>query len=339
MTTHLSTPSCLVLGATGAIGYALTKELLSRKFAVTVLARDPAKARRLFGPAEGLEILKGDALSAPEVLAAAQGKQLVVHAVNYPYHQWEQYMKPVTQNILDAASAEGATLLFPGNVYAYGNATQPIRETDAPHPTTQKGRLRLQLEQQLEAATQAGALRVVNVRLPDFWGPNVTNAGFAPIFEGALQKKAMPWLVNADIPHQLAYTPDAARFMVEAALAPLPGAYTVLNYASQTVPSMRHWFHQVAQVAGGAAQVRVYPKVLFRVLGWFQPVMRELEEMLYLFEHTVVLDDSLRRQQFPHFRETDPEEAIRTTLAWFAENRLKSGKQAQNSRPIQIATA
>ncbi|WP_207432323.1 NAD(P)H-binding protein [Sabulibacter ruber] len=332
MKTNSSHLSSLVLGATGAIGYAVTKELLEQNFSVTVLARNPARARQLFGDAPGLQIVSGDATRKEEVLAVAQGKQLVVHAVNYPYHQWEEFMKPVTQNIIEAASAAGATLLFPGNVYSYGNTSRPIKETDVPAPDTRKGQLRLHLEQLLEKLAQNGNLRVVNVRLPDFWGPNVTNAGFAPIFEGALQGNAMPWLVDADIPHQMAYTPDAARFMVAAALSSFPTAYTVLNYASHTVPSMRSWLTQIAEVAAVTPKVRVYPKMLFKVLGWFQPMMRELEEMLYLFENSILLDDSLRKTMFPNLKETPMQEAIQTTLDWFTENRLKSGKKVKNRR-------
>ncbi len=66
----------------------------------------------------------------------------------------------------------------------------------------------------LERAANAGTCHVLNVRLPDFWGPNVLNEGVKPIFVNALTGKALPWLINIDIPHQSVYTPDAAEIIV-----------------------------------------------------------------------------------------------------------------------------
>lgn len=324
MNTH---PTVLILGATGSIGCAVTQTLLARQWPVTILVRNRAKAEKLFPNAAGLVMLEGDVQDADTLNRAAAGADFIVHAINYPYHQWVQTMASATQNVIDAANRAQATIVFPGNVYGFGNAKQPIREESRPNPNTRKGQLRVDLETMLETAALTGPCRVINVRLPDFWGPNVVHAGIAPVFEGALQGKAMPWLMNADIAHQSVYTPDAAEIIarlmlhhVEQAHAVQP--YEVWNYGGFTLPGIRAWFGQIAGLTGKPAKVQVMGRWLIRLVGLFDPVVREVGEMLYLYNNTVLLDDTKVRRLFPDFRETPMNDALTETLTWFARCRL-----------------
>jgi hypothetical protein len=50
------------------------------------------------------------------------------------------------------------------------------------------------------------------------------------------------------------------------------------------------------------------------------PMMKEVKEMLYLYENSVILDDSQVRRLFPDFREKPLNEAIIETLNWFKAN-------------------
>jgi nucleoside-diphosphate-sugar epimerase len=52
------------------------------------------------------------------------------------------------------------------------------------------------------------------------------------------------------------------------------------------------------------------------VLGWFNPVLRELPEMLYLQETPVILDDSRLLALLPQTRKTSYDDGIRQTLEW-----------------------
>ena len=57
------------------------------------------------------------------------------------------------------------------------------------------------------------------------------------------------------------------------------------------------------------------PRVLFQVLGLFDPAMREMVEMLYEFEKPFVLDHSAFAQAFGEDA-TPLREAIRRTVRW-----------------------
>ncbi len=314
----------LVLGATGSIGYAVTANLLARQLPVTILVRNRIKASALFPDAPTLTIVEGDAQDADLLNRTAANKTHIFHGINYPYNEWFGNMDTVTGKVIDAAAfgANGkATIVFPGNVYNFGNTRELIREDSRPNPTTRKGKLRVDLEAMLEQAAEAGKCQVINVRLPDFWGPNVLNAGVKPIFENALTGKALPWLLTVDIPHQAVYTTDAAEIIVRLMLQPgRSGGYTVWNYGGTTHTSIRSWFGQISALTGYPLKVRVYGRFILSVLGLFVPVMREVNEMLYLYEHTILLDDRRVRTLFPDFRETPMQQALTTTLTWFAEH-------------------
>ncbi len=68
----------LVTGATGLVGGAVVKELLSRGLAVRALVRPTSPLDHL-SPASGLELAQGDVLDRPAVERALQGCQAVIH--------------------------------------------------------------------------------------------------------------------------------------------------------------------------------------------------------------------------------------------------------------------
>lgn len=327
----------LILGATGSIGYAVTANLLARQLPVTILVRHRAKAQALFPNQPTLTIVEGDVQNATLLNQLAVGKDFIFHGINYPYNQWFGNMDAATQKVIEAAAQSQATVIFPGNVYNFGNVRIPIREDSLSNPCTRKGQLRVEIEAMLEQAANTGKCKVLTVRLPDFWGPNVLNEGIKPIFVNALTGKALPWLMNADIPHQSVYTKDAAEIIVwlmlrETDLAPglspekqerREDAYQVWNYGGTTVPSMRAWFGEISALTRNPLKVRVYSRFLISTLGIFMPILRELKEMLYLYENTVLLDDTNVLALFPDFRPTPMKQALTETLTWFAEHQLR----------------
>lgn len=309
----------LVLGGTGSMGYAFAQELLQQREQVTLLVRDRQKAESLFGPHPSLQLVTGDAQDAALLKELGAAATHIFHGINYPYEQWEAHMERVTRHVVAAAAQQKATILFPGNIYNFG-LTTPITEATPFAPTTKKGAIRVRLEQLLQQAAEAGKCRVINLRLPDFWGPNVMNEGIAPIFKSALQGKPMPWLYRNDIPHQLVYTPDAARVFYELAKLQPAEPYAIYNYAGEVVPSIKDWQAQIAAAAGTQPKHKVFPGWLFRVMGLFSPGMREISEMGYLWDNTLLLQDDKLRRTLPNLPHTPMPQAIKDTLAWFREH-------------------
>lgn len=306
----------LILGSTGSIGYAFTENLISKNIPVTVLVRNVKKAENLFKGSPMVEIIEGDVQDLSLLKQISKDKKYIFHGINYPYNEWFGNMDTATQKVIEAASQNQAMIIFPGNVYNYGNIPL-IREDSPEKPCSKKGALRVEIEKMLRDAAQSRKCKVLNVCLPDFWGPNVLNEGIRPVFENALNGKALPYMIRTDIPHQLVFTKDAAEIMVRLMQRGITEPYEKYNYGGQIQPDMKSFLNRISRLANAPEKISVHSKWIFSILGLFIPMLKEVKEMLYLFEGTVILDDTKVRKIFPDFRETPLDEAIAETLNWF----------------------
>lgn len=327
--------TALVLGATGGIGGEMARQLRSRGWQVRAMARRlpapaPGGADR-WQDSDGIAWVRGDAMQRADVLAAARGCAVIVHAVNPPgYRRWNALVLPMVEHTIAAAQAEGATVVLPGTVYNYGPDAftgGPLREDAPQRPLTRKGAVRVALERRLRQATvphplQHGSCRVIVVRAGDFFGPRAGNNWFAQ----ALVRPGRPVAVvrNPAAPgtgHQWAYLPDVARTMVlllERRTA-LP-AFAAFHMAG-------HWDADGTQMAaaiqravaaqpgpGTAPAVRPFPWWLVALASPFVATLRELREMRYLWRQPVRLRGERLRSVLGEEPHTPLDEAVRATL-------------------------
>src|SRR3984885_14374852 len=76
----------LVLGATGGIGGEAARQLRDSGWDVRALQR---RAAQSVAQRSGITWIRGDAMNREDVLAAAEGCSVIVHAVNPPgYRRW-----------------------------------------------------------------------------------------------------------------------------------------------------------------------------------------------------------------------------------------------------------
>lgn len=326
----MSAPS-LILGGTGSFGRAVVQELVRRGKPVRCLVRNLDRASKLLGKAPGLELIQGDVQDRHALLDAAEGCGAIVHAINYPYPKWVPNMERATANVIAAAHSSKATILFPGNVYGLGAQTSGTLAEDAPNePAGHKGELRVRLEDSLLHATEDGSVRrVIVLRAGDYFGPTVCNGLTAPIFENAAVGKPMRVLGNLDAAHQWAYVPDLARAALDLLdIEERLKSYDVFNFGGTIASPQREFLQQVAEQAGhpGLA-IRLLPWSAVKLAAMFDSVVRELIELRYLFDQSVILDGSKLRRTLPGFKETPIAEAIRVTLESYQ-------KTPGGSRPI-----
>ncbi|MDR7379505.1 nucleoside-diphosphate-sugar epimerase [Rhodoferax ferrireducens] len=286
----------LVLGATGGIGGEMARQLRDAGWKVRAMQRSVPAAGEL---KDGIHWLRGDAMQQADVLAAAQGCSVIVHAVNPPgYRRWAELVLPMLDNSIAAAKAERATIVLPGTVYNYGPDAFPLLAETAPQqPLTRKGAIRVALEQRLQAASQQGA-RVLVVRAGDFFGPQAGNSWFAQglVKPGrAVRSVSNPGRVG--VGHQWAYLPDVARSML-ALLARRDSldAFSSFHFGG-------HWDADGSQMAqaicrvvarrgGVTPRVAAFPWWLMRLAAPFVETLRELQEMRYLWQQPVRLDNA-----------------------------------------------
>jgi len=309
----------LVLGATGGIGGEVARQMRAAGWEVCALTRDVDKARR---ENAGFSWIKGDALNRQEVLAAAHGCAVIVHAVNPPgYRNWAELVMPMIDNTVAAAIAEGATIVLPGTVYNFGPDAFPVLHEDSPqHPQTRKGAIRVQLEQRLEQASRQGA-RVLIVRAGDFFGARVANNWFAQgLVKPGKPVHAVSYPGAPGVAHQWAYLPDVARTMLELierrasldAFARFHMAGHVDTDGTQITQAIQR---VVLRRTGHQPRVGRFPWWLMKLIAPFVVTVREMLEMRYLWQTPLLLDN--RRLvaalgQEPH---TPLEQAVEATLA------------------------
>jgi len=170
--------TALVLGATGGIGGSIAAALARHGWQVRGMARNLATARN--AGAARIEWVEGDAMQRADVVRAAQGVSVIVHAVNPPnYMNWEQLVLPMIDNTIAAArEADRARVVLPGTIYNFDPATTPVIHAHAEQrPKSRKGAIRVALEQRMEQA--APDIPALILRAGDFFGPGVRASWFA----------------------------------------------------------------------------------------------------------------------------------------------------------------
>jgi nucleoside-diphosphate-sugar epimerase len=311
--------NALVLGVTGGIGGEVARRLKARGWTVRALHRDAARVAAGNRGQTGFTWLQGDVMRPEDVVAAARGVSLIVHAVNPPgYRNWGELVLPMLDSTLAAARATGARVLLPGTVYNYGpDAFPELDETSPQNPVTRKGAIRVELERRLRAAAESGEAKVLIVRAGDFFGPEAGNNWFAQ----GLIKPGQPVTVITNpgqrgIGHAWAYLPDVAETMVR-----LVEREEALE-AFSTFHMRGHWdedgTRMIAAIRAAIGQpdlkVRAFPWWLLGLASPFVPLFRELKEMRYLWETPVHMNNARLLAVLGTEPQTPLEEAVRTTL-------------------------
>ncbi|QDK45559.1 hypothetical protein DOM22_10560 [Bdellovibrio sp. ZAP7] len=282
--------SALILGISGGIGGEVAKALIASGWKVKGLLRHENDST----PTE-VDIIKGDALNRNDVIAAAKGVDVIVHALNPPgYKNWSLQVLPMIDNTIAAAKAVGARIVLPGTIYNYGIKTPPIiTETTPQEPSTRKGLIRKNLEIKLLQAANEG-IRVLIVRCGDFYGPKPGNNWFS---QGMVKPNRPVTIISnpstKGVGHAWAYLPDVASTMVqllnqEERLA----TFDVFNFGGNWDFDGQQMANMINANLKTPAKVRKAPWFIFLLLAPFVPTFRELLEMKYLWRKEYRLDNS-----------------------------------------------
>ena len=86
------------------------------------------------------------------------------------------------------------------------------------------------------------------------------------------------------------------------------------NLAGAGVTTQRKIVDTLSALAKHKFKIRVAGKNMLRVVGLFNPMMRELVEMNYLLTNPVLLDDSALQSLLGGIEKTPYEKGIETTL-------------------------
>lgn len=321
-TRQTPTKTALIVGATGNIGSEVATALLRRGWKVRGLSRratEVAKSHARLGP---VEWITGDAMNPADVIAAADGVSVIVHAAHPPgYRNWQGLSMPMLESTIAAAEASGARIVFPGTIYNYGPDAFPVLAEDSPqNPLTRKGRVRVDLEKRLASAADDG-VRTLIVRAGDFFGPTIGNNWFTDgiIRPGPGRPVRAAWnpARRPGVGHGWAYLPDLAETIArlierERDLA----RFDVFHFRGHQLADAVEMPQAVARVVGNPRlPIRRFPWWAIALASPFVTLAYEMREMRYLWKEPLELDNTKLVAFLGEEPHTPLDAAVAATLA------------------------
>ena len=302
-----------ILGANGTIAQELVPVLLANKENVRLVSRNPK-------PAEGVETRKADVLDYEQLKIAVEGSTVVylVIGIQYDHKVWQRDWPVIMRNVIRVCKENSARLIFFDNVYMYGKVEGVITEATPYRPSSKKGKVRAEVARMLEMEMEAGTIDAVIARAVDFYGPGVTDKSAAGVlvFSNMKKGKKAQWFINADVPRSYNYTPDAAKAMY--ILATQDEALGQIWHLPAVLPALtgREFIQLAATAMKASNKVTVLPKWLLKIIGWFNPFLKEAYEMNYQDAYPFQFSGAKFEKAF-NFTPTTYEEGIKKTAEWY----------------------
>lgn len=300
-----------LFGAAGAIGNTIATALRETNRPYRVVGRSREALQRDFGSDPLAEIVTWNPDDPASVRAAAEGIDTIIYLVGVVYDHFELHPQLMRKTLDGAISAGVLRMLLIGTVYPYGLAqTNLVREDHPRNPQTFKGRMRKEQEDLLLAADAAGKIRGAVLRLPDFYGPGVDKSFLHMIFFAAAKGTRAQVIGPVDKPHEYVFVPDVGPVVVR--LIDNPGAWgRWWHLAGAGTITAREVVQRAFAITGHKPRMLVAGKSTLRLMGLFNPLMREMVEMNYLQTSPLILDDSALRGLLGEINKTPYEEGIR----------------------------
>lgn len=301
-----------ILGSGGAIGTEVAKNLPEYTTKIRLVSRNPQPVN----PTD--DCFPANLLDAEAVRRAVAGSEIVylVAGLEYNHKVWQRDWPVVMANAITACQEAGAKLVFFDNIYMCDPDYLGHLTEDAPmRPISKKGMVRRDLVNMLMAAVEKGTLTASIARAADFYGPGVRTSVLQEVVPKPLAAgKKANWLCSLDQPHSFTYTPDAGR--ATALLGNTPDSFNQIWHVP-TAPDPwtgRQWIAAFAEALGVPPKSQVAGKAIVRLLGLFNPIMRETVEMLYQYDRPYVFDSSKFTNRFG-ITATAYEEGLKAIIA------------------------
>lgn len=301
-----------ILGANGALGIALAKELTKYSTNIRLASRNPKK----INPTDIL--FPADLTQRNNVFKAVEGSSIVYITIGFPYKTkiWKQYWIPFVQSVINACLEHNTKLVFFDNMYAIGgNNVNHITEKSPISPTSKKGEIRAEVDKLILKNIQENKLQAIIARAPDFFGgaSRANSIIMNLIYDRFIKGKKAQWFCNAEKVHSFGYVPELARGT--AILGNTEEAYNQI-WNLPTDPQKitgKDWIELFAKQMHCEPRYNVLPNGLIKGLGIFIPIMSELAEMNYQYDRDYYFDSSKFNEYF-NYTPISNELAVKQTV-------------------------
>jgi nucleoside-diphosphate-sugar epimerase len=301
-----------ILGSSGVIGKEVARELY-KSFTkdIRLVSRNPKQVN----PTD--QLFKADLLDAGQVMEAVKGSEVVylTAGIQYSAKIWAEQWPVIMRNVVDACIAHKAKLVFFDNVYSYGKVDGIMTEETPYNPCSKKGKIRLQVINMMMDDVKKGKLQVLIARAADFYGPD-TPLSFINVMVLANYAKGKKAQVmgNINAKHSFTYTPDAGK--ATAILGNTPSAFNQVWHVptDRNTLTGKQFLELTAKAFGVKPGFMTVKKWMLRMIGLFNPVIKESIEMMYQNEADYIFDSSKFEKAFS-FKPISYQEGIKETAA------------------------
>ena len=301
-----------ILGAGGAIGIPLARELKKYTDEIRLVSRLPKKVNGTD------ELYPLDVSDLSQLSEAIKGSEIVYVTIGFEYNLkiWQEKWPPFMETVIEACQTHGTKLVFFDNVYMYSKSSIPLMTEKSPIlPPSGKGVVRNEIAQMIITAIEEKKITALIARAADFYGPDNKNSVLGQMVASNLLvgKKAQTFGNPAKI-HTYTYTPDAAKAMAQ--LGNTQDAYNQVWHLPTTKELLtgRQWIDLFASSLGMKPKIQHVPNWMLWILGLFIPVMKEFPEMMYQYDQDYIFDSSKFEKKFG-WSATSPAEGVRAMLA------------------------
>jgi len=305
-----------ILGAGGAIGKELARELHTYTNDIRLVSRNPKVVNK------NDQLMTADLTSAEHVDRAVEGSDVVYLTVGLDYKAsvWKKQWPLIMRNVIDSCKKNGAKLVFFDNVYMYDRDYLANMTEDIPtRPTSRKGEVRTQVVQMLMDEMKAGKITALIARSADFIGP--TNSVLVEmVYKNFIKGKKANWFSKTDKIHSFTNAIDAARGTAK--LGNAPDAYGQVWHlpTSDARLTGKDWINLFANEMGVEPKISILPDWMLAILGLFIPILKEMKEMSYQYDRDYFFNSNKFNNRFG-YKPISPDEGVKKLV-----KELEAGK-------------
>lgn len=282
-----------VVVGSGTVGTHLAKRLGETGESVLLLARTTNRAEL-----KNVKRIQADAASFSSLIGAAPKADYIYNCVNPPYNKWEEQWPPINQALIELAKKTGAVLVTCSNLYGYGPYKGVLTEDLPLNATWRNGRVRADMWLKLKELHDAGEIRATEVRGSDYIAASDQSRMGDRVVPRLKEGKGVQLLGQLDKLHTWTDPEDVVQLMMVVAKEEIAWGKP-WHVPSNGPMTQRHVIRDIALELGVKdPKVSSVPSLLERILGTFNPVIRELRNTAYQFNEAFVMSDDKARKAF-----------------------------------------
>ncbi|MFM8211934.1 MAG: NAD-dependent epimerase/dehydratase family protein [Actinomycetes bacterium] len=283
----------VVLGS-GFVGRNLARLLANSDKNVILVSRSGKALDQI-----NVSSVKGDASSLENLMSITTKPEVVYNCVNPThYHKWESEWPPIARAINEYVIKTESVLVTCSNLYGYGPVETVITEDLPLNANWTNGRVRAEMWQEVKELHDAKKLRATEVRASDYICASDQSRMGDRVVPNLLKGKKIQLLGAIDQPHTWTDPEDVANLMM--VIGQDERAWGKPWHVPSNEPKTQlEVVEEIARALGVAKpKVSSIPLAMQKLIGLFNPVVKELINSNYQFEKPFIMSDQKTRNTF-----------------------------------------